>query len=97
VALELKPWETADYLRDELDLADYLEVVLEEDDGPTVYAAAIADAARARGGVKPLAEESEISEADLQTAIGANEENARPVVQKLAKVYRSRSTDRLVA
>ena len=97
MTIELKPWKTADYLRDELDLADYLEAVLEEDDGPTIYAAAIADAASARGGVSALAEESGIPEAEIQAAITANEKAALPVVKKLEQAYKARCTARLVA
>jgi probable addiction module antidote protein len=95
--VELKPWSTADYLRTELDLADYLEAVLEKDDGPTIYAVAIADAARARGGVKTLAEESGVPEAEIQDAITASEEDALPVVKKLEQAYKARSSSRKVA
>ena len=95
--LELKPWNTADYLRDELDLADYLEAVLEEADGPTIYAPSIAVAAQARGGVSTLAEESGISAAEIQAAITANEEAALPVLKKLEQAYKARCTARLVA
>ena len=97
MSVELKPWDSAELLRTEQDLQEYLGVVLEEDDGPTIYAATIRTAARARGGVAVLARESRIPEAELQTAMDADEASALPVLRRLEEAYRRLSSDRLVA
>ncbi len=97
MAIELKPWDSAEFLHDESDLAMYLAVVLEEDDGPTIYAASIRAAGRARGSVTALAKESGLSEAELHAAMESSEEETFPVVQKLAAAYSKLSAARLVA
>ena len=43
-----RPWDVAEYLGSEEDMAAYLEAALEEDD-PALLAAALGDIARAKG------------------------------------------------
>jgi len=43
-----RPWDVAEHLKTEEDMAAYLEAVLEEGD-PALVAAALADIARAKG------------------------------------------------
>ena len=95
--LETKPFVVADYLHDEEDLAGYLAVVLEEAEYPTLFSAAIEDAAKARGGLAVLAKESGVPEAELQQAVVAGNVSARPTVTKLQAAYHKRVSQRLVA
>lgn len=44
---DIRPYDTSEYLRDEEDVAYYLEAIMEED--PTLLPAALGDVARARG------------------------------------------------
>ncbi len=50
-----KPWDAADYLNTKEDIALYLEAAFEEGD-PALIAAALGDAARAKGMTKVAAE-----------------------------------------
>ena len=95
--VELKPWDTAEFLHDEQDLALYLEAVLEEDDGPTIYAGSLPVAARARGGIANLARESGIPAPELEAAMRGSEQEALPVLQKLAAAYSALAAGRKVA
>ena len=95
--LEAKPWDAAEFLQDQEDLAGYLDVVLEDDGGPILYARTVGTAARARGGIATLAHESGIPQQELETAMRGSEEEALPVIQKLAAAYSKLSAGRLVA
>lgn len=95
--VELKPWDTAEFLHDEQDLALYLEAVLEEDEGPTIYAGSLPVAARARGGVASLARESGIPIMELEAAMQGSEQAALPVLKKLASAYGNLAAGRKVA
>jgi probable addiction module antidote protein len=46
--LKTTPWNSADYLKSDEDIADYLDAVIEEDD-PALLAHALGVVARARG------------------------------------------------
>lgn len=46
--LKTTPWNSADYLRSDEDIADYLDAVIEEDD-PALLAHALGVVARAKG------------------------------------------------
>ncbi len=95
--VELKPWDSAELLHNEQDLFEYLSVVLEDDDGPTIYAKTLRTAVRARGGVTVLSRESGIPEQELQTAMNADEASALPVLRKLEHAYRMLAANRMVA
>ena len=95
--VELKSWDSAELLRTEEDLQQYLAVVLEEDDGPTIYAATLRTAARARGGIAELTRESGIPEQELQSAMNADEASALRVLRSLEHAYRIRVASRMVA
>lgn len=57
---ELKPFDAADHLEDEQAIAEYLTAILEEDD-PALFTAALADVARAKGGITEVARLSGLS------------------------------------
>lgn len=97
MSIEVKPWDSAELLHDERDLAMFLAVSLEEDDGPTIYASSMRVAAKARGGVATLARESGVPEPELSAGMQGSEEEALPVIQKLAAAYSRLSAGRLVA
>jgi len=63
----LPNFDAADYLKNEQDIADYLTVILEEND-PSLLAAALGDIARARGMTK-VAKDSGITREALYKAL----------------------------
>ncbi len=93
----MSPWDSTELLRNESDLAMYLAVALEEEDLPTIHAATVRIAARARGGAANLARESGLSLPELEAAMQGSEEDALPVLKKLAAAYRNLSAGRKVA
>ena len=61
------PWDPADHLRTDEDIAAYLDVVLEEAD-PAVVAAALGDIARAKG-MAQVAREAGLGRESLDKAL----------------------------
>ena len=53
--IKTRPWDAADYLQDELDIAAYLDAAFEDGD-PQLIAAALGDVARSHGMTKIAAE-----------------------------------------
>ena len=67
MAEKFTPWDSADYLETEEDIAGYLEVVLSEGD-PKLFAHALGVAARARG-MSKVARDAGISREGLYKAL----------------------------
>jgi len=82
--LGIRRFEAAEYLRDEADIAAYLEAVLREDDS-RLLAAALGDVARARG-MTQLARDTGISREALYRALSAD---GNPGLTTLTKVLRA--------
>ncbi|NUM52983.1 MAG: putative addiction module antidote protein [Candidatus Hydrogenedentes bacterium] len=80
-----RPWDAAEYLRTETDMAEYLEAVFEDGD-PGLVAAALGDIARARG-MSQVARKAGLGRESLYKALspGGNPEFATvlKVVQAL--------------
>ena len=86
--IETKPWDAAEYLKTPEDLAGYIELVLQEDKGsPEMLAHTIALAARARGGVARVAEESGIASADLSQAMEQRGAGSLKILRTLRDTY----------
>ena len=67
---ELKAFDAANYLKNEADIAAYLELILEDDDS-TLLAAALGDIARARG-MTQLANTTGLSRESLYKSLSGN-------------------------
>jgi probable addiction module antidote protein len=67
---KLLPWDPAEHLETEEDMAIYLEAALEESD-PALVAAALGDIARARG-MTQLARETGLGRESLYKALSPN-------------------------
>jgi probable addiction module antidote protein len=96
MALELAPWDAAEFLTDEETIAAYLTEALESDD-PKIIAKALGAVARARGGMAQLARDTGISREALYRALS---ENGNPELGTALKVMRAlgvRLTASLVA
>lgn len=70
MAVELKAYDIAERLTDEVEIAHYLEAVFEDGD-PALIKAAMSDVARARG-MTDIAKQANISRAGLYNALGPN-------------------------
>ena len=78
---DLKTFDVSDYLDSEEKIAEYLAVVLEDND-PTLLAAALGDVARARG-MTQVAEQSGLTREALYNALRPT---SRPQFATVAKV-----------
>jgi probable addiction module antidote protein len=85
MALELAPWDAAEFLTDEETIAAYLTEALESDD-PRIIAKALGAVARARGGMAQLARDTGISREALYRALS---ENGNPELGTALKVMRA--------
>jgi probable addiction module antidote protein len=65
-----KPWDPAEHLKTEADMAAYLEAALEEGD-PALVAAALGDIARAKG-VTQVARDTGLGRESLYKALSAS-------------------------
>ena len=65
--IQTRPWDVAEHLETEEDMAAYLEAALEEGD-PALVAAALGDIARARG-IAQLARETGLGHESLYRAL----------------------------
>jgi len=68
-SVKTKPWDVAEHLATQEDMANYLEAALEEGDSALI-AAAIGDIARARG-MTDLARQTGLSRENLYRALSA--------------------------
>ena len=84
MGLETKPWDAAEYLDSPAAIAAYVEAAFEDGD-PALIAAAIGDAARARG-MSQLAREAGVSR---ETIYKAFSEGGNPTLETLSGVIRA--------
>ncbi|MEO6078714.1 MAG: addiction module antidote protein [Steroidobacteraceae bacterium] len=82
--LGVRRFEVSEYLRDEADIAAYLEAALAEDD-PRLLAAALGDVARARG-MTQVSRDTKLSREALYRALSAD---GNPELITLTKVLRA--------
>ena len=82
--LGVRRFDAAEYLRDEADIAAYLEAAAREED-PRVLAAAVGDVARARG-MSELARETGLAREALYHPLSAD---GNPELATLTKVLRA--------
>lgn len=82
--LGVRRFDASEYLRDEADVAAYLEAAAAEDD-PRVFAAALGDVARARG-MSDLARKTGITREALYRSLSAD---GNPELLTLTKVLRA--------
>ena len=78
------PWDAAEYLRSDEDMAAYLEAALEED-AAALFAAALGDIARAKGMTR-IAHETGLGRESLYKALSAE---GNPEFATVLKVLRS--------
>lgn len=79
-----RPWDAAEYLRSEEEMAAYLEAALDEGD-PALFAAALGDVARAKG-MTQIAREAGLGRESLYKALSAE---GNPEFATVLKVLRS--------
>ena len=79
-----QPWDVAEHLETEEDMAAYLEAVLQEGD-PTLVAAALGDIARAKG-ISQIARETGLGRASLYKALSPE---GNPELATVLKVVRA--------
>jgi len=82
--LGVRRFDASEYLRDEADVAAYLQAAAAEDD-PRVFAAALGDVARARG-MSDLARKTGITREALYRSLSAD---GNPELLTLTKVLRA--------
>jgi probable addiction module antidote protein len=85
MALKTKPFDPADFLKDEETISAYLTEALESDDARLI-AQVLGDIARARGGMAVLAKETGISREALYRALS---DNGNPEFATVLKVVRA--------
>ena len=81
---ETRPWDPAEHLETEEDMAAYLEAALEEGD-PSLVAAALGDIARAKG-MTQIARETGLGRESLYKALSPE---GNPELATLLKVVRA--------
>ena len=81
-----RPWDAAEYLESEEDMAAYLEAALDEGDAALV-AAALGDIARAQG-MTSIAKETGLGRASLYKALSPE---GNPELDTILKIIRSLS------
>jgi probable addiction module antidote protein len=77
------PWDAAEYLKTEEDMANYLEAVLEESD-TALLSAALGDIARAKG-MTQIARETGLGRESLYKALSPDGNPAFSTVMKVVK------------
>ncbi len=82
MALELKPFDPADYLTNDETIAEYLRLALESNDRREIVQA-LGDVTRARGGIDKLAKEAGLEPRALQ---GALSDTGNPDLHTLVKI-----------
>lgn len=86
--IKLRPWDSAEHLKTDEDMAFYLEACLEEGD-PALIAHALGVIARARG-MTQLARDTGLSRESLYTALSAEGNPEFATVMKVLKALRIR-------
>jgi len=85
--VQFKPYDSADYLKTEADIAGYLQAVAEENcDSPAYIAHALGVVARARSNMSQLARETGMSREGLYNALS---ENGNPNLSTLLQITRA--------
>ena len=79
----LKPFDAADYLKNDAIISEYLNAAL-EDDNPSVFLQAIADVAKARG-MSQLAKDTGLGRESLYKALTPGAKPRYDTVMKLVK------------
>ena len=82
--IKTRPWDAAEHLRTEEDMAAYLEAVLEDGD-PALIAAALGDIARAKG-MSQIARETGLGRESLYKALSPD---GNPEFSTVLKVVRA--------
>ena len=82
--IETRPWDVAEHLKTEEDMAAYLEAVLEDGD-PALISAALGDIARARG-MTEIAREAGLGRESLYKALSPE---GNPEFATVMKVLRA--------
>ena len=82
--MKTRPWDAAEHLRTEEDMAAYLEAALEDGD-PTLVAAALGDIARAKG-MSQIARETGLGRESLYKALSPD---GNPEFSTVLKVVRA--------
>ncbi len=82
--IETRPWDVAEHLKSDKDIAAYLEAVLEDGD-PALVAAALGDIARARG-MTEIAREAGLGRESLYKALSRE---GNPEFATVMKVVRA--------
>ena len=77
------PWDAATYLESDVDIAAYLDAVLDEDD-PALLAAALGDVARAKG-MTSIARETGLGRESLYKALSSDGNPEFATVQKVVR------------
>ena len=80
--IKTRPFDPAEHLRDEADIAAYLQTVLDDED-PALLAAALGDIARARG-MSQLARDTGLTREGLYKALSADGNPSFGTVLKVA-------------
>lgn len=83
MSIKTKPWDAAEHLRTEEDMAAYLDAALEDGD-PSLIAAALGDIARAKG-MTQLAKETGLGRESLYKALSPQGNPEMSTVIKVAK------------
>ena len=83
-SVTIRPFDPAEHLRDEADIAAYLQTMLDEND-PALLAAALGDIARARG-MSQLARDTGLSRESLYKSLSGER---APSTDTLFKVLRA--------
>jgi len=82
--VDIKPYETSEYLRDEEDIAYYLEAIMEED--PTLLPVALGNVARARG-MTELAKKTGLAREALYRSLSEKGDPRYSTVCKVLSAY----------
>ena len=85
---KLKPFDAADYLDNEIVIAEYLNAAL-EDENPDVFLVAISDVAKARG-MSKLAKDAGLGRESLYKALSPG---AKPRYETVIKLLRALGVD----
>jgi probable addiction module antidote protein len=86
--VEVRKWDTAEFLESDEDIAAYLNAVLEEDD-PALLNVALGNVARAKG-MTQLAKETGITRDGLYKALSPDGNPSFTTVQKILKAFKLR-------
>ena len=78
-----RPWDPAEHMKSDEDIALYLDAVLEYDD-PALLAAALGDVARAKG-MTGIARETGLGRESLYKALSANGNPEFGTIQKVVR------------